>query len=43
MPVLLGEEKRLFDYLGHQRIDLERTPVEEAPKGVTHLRFRVAR
>src|SRR5919107_1223207 len=43
VPVLLGEGKRLFDHLGNQRIDLERTRVVEAPEGVTHLRFRVKR
>jgi dihydrofolate reductase len=43
IPVLLSEGKRLFDYLGNQRIDLERIRVVEAPDGVTHLRFRVKR
>jgi dihydrofolate reductase len=43
VPVLLGEGKRLFDHLGNQRIDLERTRVVEAPESVTHLRFRVKR
>ena len=43
VPVLLGEGKRLFDHLGAERIDLERTRVVEAPEGVTHLRFRVKR
>jgi dihydrofolate reductase len=43
VPVLLGEGKRLFDLLGTERIELERTKVVEAPEGVTHLRFRVRR
>jgi Pyridoxamine 5'-phosphate oxidase len=43
VPVLLGKGKRLFDHLGNQRIDLERTSVVEAPEGVIHLRFHVAR
>lgn len=43
IPVLLGEGKRLFDDLGNQHIDLERTRVVEAPEGMTHLRFRVKR
>jgi dihydrofolate reductase len=43
VPVLLGEGKRLFDHLGHQRIDLERTRMVEALEGVTHLGFRVPR
>jgi hypothetical protein len=41
--VLLGAGTRLFDHLGNQRIDLERTRVVEAPEGVTHLRFRVVK
>ena len=40
VPVLLGEGVRLFDHLGAEPIQLERTRVIEAP-GVTHLRFRV--
>jgi dihydrofolate reductase len=43
IPVLLGKGKRLFEHLGDDRIDLERTRVVEAPEGVTHLRFRVRR
>jgi hypothetical protein len=43
VPVLLGKGKRLFDHLGNQRIDLERTSVVEVPEGVIHLRFHVAR
>ena len=42
VPVLLTEGIRLFDQLGTQPIELERTEVIEAP-GVTHLRFRVVR
>lgn len=40
MPVLLGGGVRLFDHLGTEPIELERTRVVEAP-GVTHLSFRV--
>lgn len=40
VPVLLGEGVRLFDHLGTEPIELERTRVIEAP-GVTHLTFRV--
>lgn len=42
VPVLLTEGIRLFDQLGTQPIELERTEEIEAP-GVTHLRFRVVR
>ena len=41
-PVLLGGGVRLFDHLGTEPIELERTGVVEAP-GVTHLRFRVVK
>jgi dihydrofolate reductase len=42
IPVLLGGGVRLFDHLGDETIELERTRVVEAP-GVTHLAFRVIR
>jgi dihydrofolate reductase len=41
-PVLLGDGIRLFDHLGAERIELEKTRVIESP-GVTHLRFRVVK
>ena len=41
-PVLLGEGRRLFDNLGTEHIELERTTVIESPY-VTHLRFRVVK
>jgi dihydrofolate reductase len=40
VPVLLGEGIRLFDHIGTESIELERTKVIEAP-GVTHLSFRI--
>jgi dihydrofolate reductase len=40
VPVLLGDGIRLFEHLGTEPIELERTKVVEAP-GVTHLTFRV--
>ena len=40
VPVLLGSGIRLFDHLGTDPIELERTRVIESP-GVTHLRYRV--
>jgi dihydrofolate reductase len=42
IPVLLGAGRRLFEHLGPEHIELERTRVIEAP-GVTHLRYRVRR
>lgn len=42
VPVLLGQGVRLFEYLGIEPIELERTSVIEAP-GVTHLSFRIAK
>jgi dihydrofolate reductase len=41
-PVLLGAGKRLFDHLGTQTIELERTRVVESPFA-THLYFTVRR
>jgi dihydrofolate reductase len=41
-PVLLGAGKRLFDQLGDQTIELERTRVVESPYA-THLFFAVRR
>ena len=40
VPVLLGGGVRLFDHLGIEPIELERTRVVETP-GVTHLLFRI--
>jgi dihydrofolate reductase len=40
VPVLLGQGVRLFEQLGIEPIELERTGVVAAP-GVTHLSFRV--
>jgi dihydrofolate reductase len=42
VPVLLGGGVRLFDHLGTEPIELERTRVIEAP-GVTHSTFRVVK
>jgi dihydrofolate reductase len=41
-PVLLSGGVRLFDHLGIEPIELERTRVIETP-GVTHLAFRVVK
>jgi dihydrofolate reductase len=42
VPVLLGEGRRLFENLGPEHIELERTRVLEG-EGVTHLHYRVVR
>jgi dihydrofolate reductase len=42
VPVLLGAGVRLFDQLGTEHIELERTRVVEGT-GVTHLQFRVVK
>lgn len=42
VPVLLGGGVRLFEHLGIEPIELERTSVTEA-SGVTHLTFRVVK
>ena len=42
VPVLLGAGVRLFDQLGPERIDLQRTRTIQTP-AATHLRFTVAK
>jgi dihydrofolate reductase len=42
IPVLLGQGRRLFEGLGPEHIELERTRVLEGD-GVTHLHYRVRR
>jgi len=42
VPVLLGAGTRLFEHLGPEHIELQRTATIESPH-VTHLRFRVVR
>ena len=43
VPVLLGQGRRLFDNLGPEHVELERTRVLEGEGGVTHLHYRVQR
>jgi len=43
VPVLLGQGRRLFDNLGPDHIELERTRILQGQGGVTHLRYRVRR
>jgi len=42
VPVLLGGGVRMFDHLGPEHIELERTEIVEAPD-VTHMTFRVVK
>jgi len=42
VPLLLGEGIRLFDHLGGEAIELERTEIV-ATSGITSFRFRVVR
>ncbi|HET9739841.1 MAG TPA: dihydrofolate reductase family protein [Solirubrobacteraceae bacterium] len=43
IPVLLGEGRRLFEHLGPEHVELERTRVLAGEGGVTHIRYRVRR
>jgi dihydrofolate reductase len=43
VPVLLGQGRRLFDNLGPEHIELERTRILEGESGVTHMHYRVER
>jgi dihydrofolate reductase len=43
IPVLLGHGRRLFDNLGPDRIELERTRILVGDAGVTHMHYRVKR
>jgi dihydrofolate reductase len=43
VPVLMGDGRRLFEHLGVEQRQLERTRVLEGEGGVTHLRYRVSR
>jgi dihydrofolate reductase len=43
VPILMGGGRRLFEHLGIQQRQLERTRVLEGEGGVTHLRYRVRR
>ena len=43
IPVLLGQGRRLFDNLGPEHIELERTRILEGEAGVTHMHYRVKR
>lgn len=43
IPVLLGQGRRLFDNLGPEHVELERTRILEGEDGVTHMHYRVQR
>ena len=43
IPVLLGQGRRLFDHLGPEHVELERTRILEGENGVTHMHYRVMR
>jgi dihydrofolate reductase len=43
IPVLLGQGRRLFDHLGPEHVELERTRILEGEAGVTHVHYRVQR
>jgi dihydrofolate reductase len=43
IPVLLGQGRRLFDDVGPEHIELQRTRILEGEDGVTHLHYRVQR
>ena len=43
VPVLFGDGRRLFEQLGVQQRELERTRVLEGEAGVTHLHYRIRR
>jgi dihydrofolate reductase len=43
IPVLFGQGRRLFDHLGPEHIELERTRILEGEAGVTHMHYRVQR
>jgi dihydrofolate reductase len=43
IPVLFGQGRRLFEGLGPEQIELERTRILEGEAGVTHMHYRVLR
>jgi dihydrofolate reductase len=43
IPVLFGQGRRLFEGLGPEHIELERTRILQGEAGVTHLHYRVQR
>jgi dihydrofolate reductase len=43
IPVLFGQGRRLFEGLGPEHIELQRTRILEGEGGVTHMHYRVQR
>ncbi len=43
VPVLLGQGRRLFDHMGPEHVELERTRILEGDGGVNHMHYRVRR
>jgi dihydrofolate reductase len=43
VAVLFGRGRRLFDHLGPEQIELERTRTLEGEGGVTHMHYRIKR
>jgi dihydrofolate reductase len=43
VPVLFGQGRGLFENLGPEQIELERTRILEGEAGVTHMHYRVRR
>jgi dihydrofolate reductase len=43
IPVLLGQGRRMFENLGPEQIELQRTRILEGEDGVTHMHYRVQR
>ena len=43
VPVLPGGGKPLFEHLGSESLELDRTEVVAPPDGITHLRYRIKR
>ena len=43
LPVLLQAGTRLFEHLGPERVELERTRANPSPSGVTHLTYQFSR
>jgi dihydrofolate reductase len=43
IPVLLGQGRRLFEGLGSEHIELERTRILEGEDGVTHVHYKIRR
>ena len=43
IPVLFGQERRRFEGLASEQIELERTQILERERGVTHMHYQARR